>query len=103
MTQEQTTLQDHLEAYEALLLFQETSEEELIDLDSQLPSDVHLVRYELDGEVCVDAIRAYRMSDIFDGLYDRGAAVLEITSGFGRIKPKLYRGDQVDRASGEEG
>ena len=30
------------------------------------------------------------MTDIFDHLHDAGYAVLEISSGYGRIKPKLF-------------
>ena len=36
-----------------------------------LPTDIHLVEYEVEGKLYVDAIRAYKMSDIFDGYYDK--------------------------------
>ena len=62
--------------------------------DSQLPTDVHIVSYEINGELYVDAVRAYTKVDIFDEYYDklkeRGGLIKEIKSGFGRIKPKLY-------------
>jgi len=61
---------------------------------SVLPTDLHLVEYEVEGKLYVDAIRAYKMSDIFDGYYDKlqplGGKVKSITSGYGNIKPKLY-------------
>ena len=38
----------------------------------------------------ISAIRAFKKADIFDHLHDAGYAVMEITSGFGRIKPKLF-------------
>lgn len=84
------TLQEHLLKYECVLLMQQTSEQELIDLDPELPSDVHLVTVEKNFTLEVDAVRAYKMSDIFDAYFDLGYSVLSIKSGFGRIKPKLY-------------
>lgn len=85
---------------------EDTSHDELIALEKDLPSDVHLVRYwptkavreqeaeaaDLDVEdlIEISGIRAYKMSDIFDALHDGGFEVLEIVQGYGRIKPKLY-------------
>ena len=76
-----------------LIHIERTSHEELIKLDAELPSDIHLVRYKKPSwkkKEQVSAIRAFRKVDIFDHLHDAGYAVLEITSGFGRIKPKLF-------------
>ena len=76
-----------------LIHIERTSREELIKLDAELPSDIHLVRYKKPSwkkKEQVSAIRAFRKVDIFDHLHDAGYAVLEITSGFGRIKPKLF-------------
>ena len=65
--------------------------------ESILPTDIHLVEYEVEGKLYVDAIRAYKMVDIFDAYYDKlntiGGTLNSITSGFGRIKPKLYNPD----------
>ena len=61
--------------------------------DSQLPSDVHIVYYTLDGKDTFDVVRAYTMVDIFDVYYDRlkgKGEIKSIKSGYGRIKPKLY-------------
>jgi hypothetical protein len=88
MTQDLATL---LEANEAHLLMQETSHDELRDLDSDLPTDTHLVRVEKDFQIRIDAVRAYRMSDIFDAYHDAGYTVQEIKQGYGRIKPKLFQ------------
>ncbi|MAH29423.1 MAG: hypothetical protein CL959_01910 [Euryarchaeota archaeon] len=85
---------------------EDTSHEELVALDADLPSDVHLVRYwprsplreqqaaaaglDQDDLIAVSGIRAFKMSDIFDALWDAGFDVLEITQGYGKIKPKLF-------------
>ena len=61
--------------------------------DSQLPTDIHIVTYMIDGEKVYDVVRAYTMVDIFDAYYDKLVGigeVLSIKSGYGRIKPKLY-------------
>ena len=64
--------------------------------DRELPTDIHLVEYEIDGTLYVDSVRAYKTVDIFDFYYDRvsakGGAIISITNGFGRIKPKPYTG-----------
>jgi hypothetical protein len=62
--------------------------------DKELPNDIHVIQYLVDGKVIYDAVRSYKMSDIFDVYYDRlkpmGGKVLSIKSGYGTIKPKLY-------------
>ena len=61
--------------------------------DSQLPTDVHIVEYTLDGQRFFDVVRAYTMVDIFDPYYDRvkgKGEIISIKNGYGRIKPKLY-------------
>ena len=83
--------QSLLKLYGVVLLMQETSRAELDDLDSDLPTDTHLVRYLApDNSVCCDAVRSYSTADIFDAYHDTGATLVEIASGFGRIKPKLW-------------
>ncbi len=72
------------------VLSEDTTLEKIRANESVLPTDVHLVRYAKDGVEKVAAIRAYKYVEIFDDLYDHGYEVLEITRGFGRIKPKLY-------------
>lgn len=85
------TLTEQLKQHEAHLLFESTCHDSLVGLDKELPSDTHLVRYVNNaGEECFSAIRAFKMSDIFDALHDWGFQVLEIRQGYGRIKPKLY-------------
>lgn len=85
-------LTETLERNQCSLLLEETSELELRDLDSQLPSDVHLVVTDKG----VYGVRAYKASDIFDSFHDEGHVVTEIRSGFGRIKPKLFSSFQKD-------
>jgi len=71
--------------------------------DKQLPSDTHIVRYLQEGSETIDAVRAYTMTDIFDEYYDllgKDNPILEIKSGFGYIKPKLYgkiKSDEKER------
>lgn len=107
MTNEDNAFIQLLEENDCYLLMEETSHEELRDLDKDLPSDTHLVRYRVKSPVLermvekghhpedlsfVSAIRAYKKADIFDALHDGGMEVLEITSGYGVIKPKLFNG-----------
>ena len=65
------------------------------DLDEKaLPSDIHIVEYEEEGNLYSDAVRAYKMSDIFDIYYDKlkpvGGRIISITSGYGNLKPNMY-------------
>lgn len=76
-----------------IIHIESTSLEKLKKLDSELPSDIHLVRYKKPSwkkKQKVSAIRALRQVDIFDHLHDAGYAVLEIRSGFGRIRPNVF-------------
>ena len=80
------------ERYGLVLLMQKTSHDEITDLNGDLPTDCHLVRYiprESENIEC-DAVRSYSKSDIFDAYHDLGCKVLEIKSGYGTIKPKLF-------------
>ena len=89
--EEETNFAEAMNQYGVILMMQETSEQELIDLSSDLPTDTHLVTYETPNfTIGVDAVRAYKMSDIFDCYKDAGLKVRAITSGFGSIKPKLF-------------
>ena len=72
------------------LLMEQTSHEELRDLDADLPSDLHLVVTDQG----VYGVRAYKSVDIFDAFHDAGHKVTEIRSGYGRQKPKLWKGSQ---------
>ena len=61
--------------------------------DKQLPTDVHIITYVVDGVTTFDAVRAYTMVDIFDAYHDKlkgKGHVVSIKSGYRRIKPKLY-------------
>ena len=77
--------------YGLVILMQETSEQELIDLAADLPTDTHLVSYRTaEGVVGADAVRAHKQADVFDYYHDRACEILAISSGFGRIKPRSY-------------
>ena len=78
-----------LNANSCSLVVEETSHEELRDLDADLPSDTHLV----ETDQGVFGVRAYKATDIFDAFHDAGHVVSCIRSGYGRIKPKLWVGD----------
>lgn len=62
--------------------------------EASLPTDIHLVEYEVSGTLYVDQVRAYKKVDIFDAYYDKlsaiGGTLLSITNGYGRVKPKLF-------------
>ena len=62
--------------------------------ESALPTDLHLVEYEVDGDLYVDSVRAYKLVDIFDPYYDKlklvNGTLISITSGYGKVRPNLY-------------
>ncbi len=88
---EPTEFTASMDKYGVILMMAETSENELQDLASELPTDTHLVYYATpDGDRGNDAVRAYKKSDIFDCYHDSGLRVLDIKSGYGQIKPKLF-------------
>lgn len=71
--------------------------------DTNLPTDVHLVKYSIGNKTFHDAVRAYTKVDIFDVYYDKlngDGTIHSIQSGFGRIKPKLY--GKIKTATGAE-
>lgn len=83
--------------YGVILLLQETSEQELNDLSSELPSDTHRVTFRYpSGAVSTDAVRSHSMGDIFDAYHDSGLTVLEIHSGHGSIRPNLFQNSKKD-------
>ena len=88
---------------DVIVLLENTTREEVKELDSDLPTDVHLIEYTKGQELYLDAVRAYRKVDIFDTYHDKLSALAEegeisnfqihsITSGHGKHKPKLWQG-----------
>ena len=81
---------------EVLIFFHGTSHEEMRETKG-LPSDLHLVEYELNGETHFDGVRSYKMVNIFDIYYDKlksvGGKVIAIHSGYGTIKPNMFNPD----------
>ena len=73
-----------------------TSPEAIKEMDKELPTDTHIIEYVVGGETSYDAVRGYKMVDIFNIYHDKfkadgiDAQVVSITSGYGVIKPKLY-------------
>ena len=76
------------------LFQQEVTKEDLNH--SELPTDIHLIEYEMNGVLYCDAVRAYKLVDVFDVYYDKlckvNGRVVSITNGYGNIKPKLFNG-----------
>ncbi len=64
--------------------------------ESTLPTDLHMVEYEVDGKLYVDSVRAHKAVDIFDPYYDKitsvGGKLISISSGYGKIRPNLFNG-----------
>ena len=90
----ETNFAEALPQYGLVLLMQETSEAELNDLSSDLPTDTHLVTYKSpEGATGADAVRAHKKSDIFDCYTDACLRIIDIQSGFGAVKPKLWSGN----------
>ena len=88
----ETNFAEALPKYGVVLLMQETSHEELVDLNKDLPTDCHRVDYRYpDGAVGCDAVRSYKASDIFDAYHDSGLRVISIANGYGAVKPKLWQ------------
>ncbi len=86
---------------DVIVLLEQTSSEEVADLASDLPSDLHLVEYVKDGEPQIDGVRAFTKVDIFNFYYDylletsQSFQIISIKSGYGRIKPRLFNTQQV--------
>lgn len=87
---------------DVIIMMEQTSELELRDLEAQLPTDLHLVEYTLGDEFYVDGVRAHTKVDIFDFYYDflkeEGLPfqIKSIRSGYGKIKPELFKGNPED-------
>ena len=67
--------------------------------NTELPTDIHLIDYTRGGQSYTDAVRAAKMSVIFDVYHDKlrsmdhadiVGSVTRIRNGFGTIKPILY-------------
>ena len=87
---------------DVIVLLEQTSADEVTDLASDLPSDLHLVEYVKDGELQIDGVRAFTKVDIFNFYYDylketsEQFEIKSIKSGYGRIKPRLFNSQQKD-------
>lgn len=62
--------------------------------DTEMPSDIHMVQYKVNGNTYTDVVRAYTKVDIFDQYYQKvkniGGEILSIENGYGKIRPNLY-------------
>ena len=89
-TEEQS---DDAKKREVNIFLLNTTPETIKEMDAELPTDIHMVELRQGDETIYDAVRAYKMSSIFDVYYDKlqgEAEIVSIKSGYGRIKPKLY-------------
>lgn len=88
-------------AKDIIIFMEKVTREEIEDMRSELPTDLHLIEYVKGTDLFLDAVRADKMSEIFDYYYDSlneaaeaGAItnfeIISITSGHGSIKPKFY-------------
>ena len=61
---------------------------------NELPQDLVLVEYEIDGTLYCDGVRTARQVHAFDLFYDlvaaKGGKILNIISRVGKIPPKQY-------------
>lgn len=96
MSNESNTKLSRLSKYDVILMVENTNEDNVRDTEHNLPSDVHLVTYVDGDDIKYDAVRASKMSDIFDGYFDMGVTVTGIRSGYGKIKPKLYNPEKKE-------
>ena len=73
-----------------------TTPDVIKEMDPELPTDTHIIEYTVDGETSYDAVRGYKMGDIFNVYHDKFkresavCTIVAITNGYGRIKPNLY-------------
>ena len=76
-----------------IVLIESTTASKLRALDHEMPSDTHLVRWKKASwkkKEQVSAVKAFKQVDIFDHFYDQGLEILEITQGYGLVKPRLW-------------
>ena len=66
-----------------------------------LPTDIHVIEYEMEGVTYYDAVRAYKMVNIFDAYHDKlkgGGKVVRISNGFGSIRPNLWNTSKGEKS-----
>lgn len=60
-------------------------------LDKNLPSDVYIVTYQIDGKIYYDLTRSSKRVSVFDMYYDNlGPVVCDIDWGHGTINPRNW-------------
>lgn len=76
--------------YGCELIYEKASIEQAKDIS--LPSDAHLVYYEINGNIRMDICRGGKQVDIFDLYYDKFGprTVKKIIWGYGKRNPKLW-------------
>ena len=83
---------DRLKRKEVSIFQQNLREQDMNE--KGMPNDIHIIEYSQNGVPYSDAVRASKMSDIFDVYHDKlrevGGVVTAIKNGYGNIKPKFY-------------
>ena len=92
-----TTKLQELKKHDVILVRENTDVESIIMDQTTLPTDIHLIEYDDEGTVKIDAVRAFKMSDIFDAYWDLGSrSVISIKAGYGCVRPNLYNAKQSE-------
>lgn len=74
-------------------LFSTGVDREDIKKNPDLPTDIHIVEYQIDETLYCDAVRSPKKINIFDVYYDRlkgVGTIISISSGYGTVNPKMW-------------
>ena len=85
------SITEHLKGYDVILIQEGTNEKDIKSRQKELPTDLHLVDYEVNGTLKCDAVRAHKKVDVFDAYHDyEGSTVKDIRTGYGTLRPNMY-------------
>lgn len=85
------SITEHLRNYDVILVQEDANEKDIRARQKELPTDLHLVDYEVNGTLRCDAVRAHKKVDVFDAYHDyTGSTVKDIRTGYGTLRPNMY-------------
>ncbi len=85
------SITEHLKKYDVILVQENTNEKDIKSRQRELPTDLHLVMYDVNGTERCDAVRAHKKVDVFDAYHDyEGSTVKDIRTGYGTLRPNMY-------------
>jgi len=85
------SITEHLRNYDVILIQEGANESDIRARQRELPTDLHLVDYEVNGTLMCDAVRAPKKADVFDAYHDyEGSTVKDIRTGYGTLRPNMY-------------